>query len=123
MKKPDESLEKFRVTHGPLASDSSYGMNGLFIVPGPRGIKLACIVSDGGGWDHVSVERLRGTEISTKVPYWDEMCAIKHLFFEDNEVVVQFHPAEAEYVNVHPGVLHLWRYQATEFPTPPKLFV
>lgn len=58
-----------------------------------------------GGWEHVSVSpcnRKRATP-----PTWAEMCEIKHMFFEDEEAVVQYHPPKSEYVNNHPYCLHL----------------
>jgi len=34
-------------------------------------------------------------------------------------VIVQFHPRQSDYVNIHPNVLHLWHWTAGAFPTPP----
>lgn len=59
---------------------------------------------------------------SGKLPSWDEMCWIKHLFFKPEECVVQFHPPAERYVNYEP-VLHLWRPQDIEFPMPPLICV
>lgn len=57
-------------------------------------------------------------------PTWDEMCAIKELFFEPEEVVVQYHPAESQHVNIHPFCLHLWRpNDGTDLPVPPMIYV
>lgn len=63
-------------------------------------------------WEHVSVSA-RG------IPTWEEMCWVKGRFWEDNECVVQFHPPEDKYVNVHENVLHLWKPVGIEFPQPP----
>lgn len=63
-------------------------------------------VSDGSGWDHVSVS------LATRTPTWEEMCWVKRLWFLPEEVVMQLHPAESEYVNYHPFCLHLWRPQS-----------
>lgn len=65
-------------------------------------------------WEHISVSAQYG------VPSWSGMCWIKGLFFGPTEWVVQYHPAEADYVNVHPNVLYLWRCPSIEFPVPPK---
>jgi hypothetical protein len=46
------------------------------------------------------------------------MCRIKDLFFDDEDWVVQFHPARSEYVNHHPYTLHLWKPLDTALPTP-----
>jgi len=56
-------------------------------------------------------------------PSWKEMCFIKDLFFHDNEVVLQFHPAKKDYVNIHDNCLHLWRNRKSEIILPPKGYV
>ncbi|SDX88029.1 DUF7694 domain-containing protein [Tepidimicrobium xylanilyticum] len=78
---------------------------------------LTFVFSWGGGWEHVSVSH------RNKVPTWDEMYMVKDIFFEDEEVVVQYHPRKSEYVNIHPYTLHLWRPINKEIPTPPIEFV
>lgn len=55
------------------------------------------------GLEHVSV-RMQGR----KLPTWDEMCEIKDLCWEEEEMVVQIHPKKSEYVNFTEA-LHLWR--------------
>lgn len=57
-----------------------------------------------GGWEHVSVAPYDG-----HTPTWDEMCQIKDIFFDDEEVVLQFHPKKSQYVNMMGNSLHLWR--------------
>jgi hypothetical protein len=47
------------------------------------------------------------------------MCAVKDLFWGDDDWVVQFHPAKSAYVNNHPGCLHLWRPTREQMPMPP----
>lgn len=91
--------------------------NGVFKVY-VNGKSFFIIASNGGGWDHVSIHRYNG-----KIPTWEEMCAIKDMFFDPEEVVVQYHPKKSEYVNIHTGCLHLWRPTTKELPTPPKIFV
>lgn len=78
---------------------------------------VAVVFSWGGGWDHVSVS------YQHRCCTWDEMCRVKDMFFREDECVVQYHPAKADYVNNHPYVLHLWRPQAVPMPVPPKEFV
>lgn len=99
-------------------SDDSYGFNGLFRFM-VKGRFVRCIVSDGEGWQHVSVT----IEGERRPPPWDVMCAIKDLFWEPEDWVVQFHPAHSEYVNNHPGCLHLWRPTNVELPKPDSLLV
>ena len=111
-KTPNLKTEKFRVRNGSLASDPELGNNGAFLIN-----SLAVIVSDQDGWDHVSVSHQQ------RVPSWEEMCFIKDLFFRDDEVVIQYHPAKSSYINNHPRCLHMWRPQNADVPTPPGYMV
>jgi hypothetical protein len=79
---------------------------------------LKIIASWGGGWDHVSVSTW-----TKNCPTWKEMCFVKDLFWNDNEVVVQYHPAKKDYINNCDNCLHLWKPQSFELPTPPTIFV
>lgn len=112
-----------RVENGQLASDDSYGANGCFVLPSPEpGWDLVFIASDGMGWEHVSVRADNGKG-RTRVPTWKEMCAVKATCWDGDDVVMQLHPREAEYVNCHPSVLHLWRPTDVEIPTPDPVMV
>lgn len=131
--KPDahKAIERFRIREGRLASDEQYGNNGAFMLPlagnlsgtirietGNRSTRIVgIIVSDGEGWDHVSVS------LQNRCPTWDEMCWVKDLFFEPWEPAMQLHPAKVDYVNHHPFCLHLWRPQDKRIPLPPSEFV
>lgn len=72
-----------------------------------------------GRWDHVSVTLVG----SQKTPTWDEMCFIKDLFWDPEDTVIQFHPKKSDYVNLHPGCLHLWRNVETDHELPPRYMV
>ena len=98
---------------------------GLFRIVSPTtGATLRCIVGGEESWqaegmegealDHVSVSKI------DKCPTWEEMCYVKSLFFDDEECVVQYHPAKSDYVNLHERVLHLWKPSKTPIPMPPK---
>jgi len=90
----------------------------LFEIDPSRPNRRAGVVwSNGGGWDHVSVS------FPSRCPTWNEMCRVKQLFFRPDEVVIEYHPAESEYVNMHPFCLHLWRPQEDMIPTPPSWMV
>lgn len=103
---------QYRVTKGPMASENRIGNNGAFLIPKKNGKgKFACIAGEGAGWEHVSVRVIRDFEDHT--PTWGELCEVKSLFWDPEDLVVQFHPPESEYVNTHPHVLHLWRKQGT----------
>lgn len=103
-------------TYG-IAGDSGNGMFKVYV----GGKSYFVIASDGGGWDHVSVSPAIGRR--SGCPSWDVMCAIKDLFFDEEETVIQYHPPKSEYVNNHPNCLHLWRPQKQDIPRPPKIFV
>ncbi len=94
---------------------------GWFITSGPCGRQLAMLATDGEGtdWEHVSVT----LKDKRKIPNWEEMCFVKNLFWESTECIVQFHPPSAEYVNIHHGCLHLWRYKKAAFPIPETILV
>lgn len=110
--------EQHRVRTGPLASDKSLGNNGAFFIPTrPGQPPLRVIVSDFGGWEHVSVSR------PDRCPTWDEMCLVKSIFWDDEDAVMQLHPPRSEWVNNHRYCLHLWRPVGAEIPLPPSLMV
>jgi hypothetical protein len=124
--------EPYRVGNGPLASDRGYGCNGAFIfnsvVPNRR---MMVIASDGEQWgasglvgipwEHVSVHCYSGKRQFT--PTWIEMCAVKDMFWDEEDVVIQFHPRKSDYVNNHANTLHLWRPVGIELPLPPTITV
>jgi len=90
--------------------------NGAVDVQGPYRALLV-IFSDGAGWEHVSVST------PSRSPNWTEMCFVKSLFWAPDDVVIQFHPAESQYVNNHPHCLHLWRPIGVTIPMPPSYLV
>lgn len=113
-------LNKHRVISGKYASDPSYGFNGAFQFMVDANY-VRTIASDGRGWQHVSVSLIDNPHAT---PKWSVMCKVKDLFWEPEEVVVQFHPRASEYVSHHPGCLHLWRcIDGREFPTPEPILV
>lgn len=118
--------ERARVTDGPMGTAPGAGCYGAFRLDGLQGWSLYVLADDGTGpapsargWEHVSVRAFRdsGHERS-RVPTWKEMCFVKDLFWDPDDVVIQLHPRRSEYVNNHPHVLHLWRH--ADIPTPPR---
>lgn len=119
-------------THRILRTTSTDGNNGHFVVESPEpGWQLSLICSDctdpvavASGWprwEHVSVSARNSK--TARTPTWKEMCYVKRLCWDPEDVVMQLHPKESEYVNCHPHVLHLWRPLDAEIPTPPSVFV
>ena len=117
-----KTLDKYRDTE---FERKYYGFNGdagngVFRVP-VGGKIFNVVASNGGGWEHVSVSPANRER--KRAPTWEEMCEIKHMFFHEDEMVVEYHPAKADYVNLHPLCLHLWRPTVMHMPKPPKIFV
>jgi hypothetical protein len=100
---------------GAWSSDETFGNNGAFLIPPYLARKrpaLRIMVSDGLGWEHVSVST------ASRCPTWEEMCFVKDLFWDEEDCVMQLHPPRSEWVNNHPYCLHLWRPTEQEIPRP-----
>jgi hypothetical protein len=111
-------LEQYRLWGGDYGSKPGQ-LHGVFRIEGSDGEMV--IMSSGSdrtyGWEHVSVS------FNHRAPTWEEMCLVKHFFWDDDEVVVQYHPAKKDYINHHPHCLHLWRPMRRPLPTPPAILV
>ena len=115
-----EYLEKYRRRH-PLNLQHKKGdLFGWFEIPSPTLGRTLFVMSNdtkNSSWGHVSVSK------KTQIPSWKEMCFIRKLFFASNQVVIQIHPKEVDYVNIAKNCLHLWAWNDGTFPVPPKEFV
>lgn len=114
-------LENYRVRSGDYATNTGDDF-GAFFVPGPVGRLLKVIASSGDpqsgvDWEHVSVS------LENRCPNWPEMCFIKDLFWDQEEVVMQLHPAKSKWINNHPHCLHLWKPKSANIPLPPEITV
>lgn len=78
---------------------------------------LNFIFSWGCGFEHLSVS----TPVRT--PTWEQMCFMKDIFWNDNEVCMQLHPKKEDYVNNMPHCLHIWKPINKEIPTPPSIML
>lgn len=105
------AFNAYRVEH-PLAGWGDE-QNGAFKIKleGSR-LEFSVLASNGLGWEHVSVSA------EDRCPRWNEMQQVKEMFFDDNEVVMQLHPAKSNYVNHHPNCLHLWKPINQNIPLP-----
>lgn len=75
-----------------------------YVIRHPRTqAKLMIVASNDNGWNHVSVS------LEKRTPTWDEMCFIKKQFFDDEDMCIQFHPKQSQYVNAHEHCLHIWQ--------------
>lgn len=127
--------ERWRMRSGPEGTDTTAGNNGVFAFASVEpGWLLYIIASDGLGWQHASVHAYRpgktvktvmGRERQTQLrtPTWREMCQVKDVCWDLEDVVMQLHPRRSEYVNQHPHVLHLWKPSGESIPEPPAMLV
>lgn len=100
-------------------STPANGNNGWFLIRRRGGRRYFCVASDGEGWEHVSVSiRTASLEGLKRCPTWDEMCLVKAMFWEPNDTVLQYHPADDDYRNFHAYTLHLWRPINAVLPVP-----
>jgi hypothetical protein len=130
--KTNDMLEKGRRYDG-TEHDLRGRPVGHFFIKGPLCV-LQIIAHDGKtidapdvaaflGWEHVSVScGPKGAKL-LRTPTWEEMTFVRNVFWKPDEWVIEYHPAKADYVNIHPMVLHLWRPVDGKFPIPPKELV
>lgn len=130
---PDR-LEKCRIRED---ADSPYldckpgDRYGRFIVRGPGGAVLCIVAAASDEWkecgfpapafEHVSVTVYREANgnKAARCPTWEEMAFVKDLCWDETECVLQYHPPRANYVNLHPFCLHLWKPVGIGIPIPP----
>lgn len=95
-----------RVLQGNVQRIDSYANAGRYIVrlDGAR-LTVICEVEvvDGKLWTHLSV----GGGLVNRLPTWKELRWCKEYFLGDRRAI-QVLPPRAEYVNIHPHVLHLY---------------
>ena len=110
MKESLEHLEKYKILLPEwLVGGEQFGMEtiGCYAITLPGSFQKFDIIAtiDLGEWEHVSVTIMS----ADRMPKWTEMAQIKDLFWNDDEYVIQFHPAKKDYVNLNAKCLHLWR--------------
>ena len=108
-------------------TDPGSGSQGAFSLPGPEGMTLLVVASDGRdwaetgmpfpAWEHVSVSLHR------RCPTWREMEWVREQFWNDDETVMQLSVPRADHISLHPYCLHLWRPIGVEIPRPPALTI
>ena len=99
-----------------LIRDNEEG--GTFLYKGIKHPPITVIASIGGGWDHVSVSTpTNGT------PTWQIMAFVHESFFLPTEIAYQYLMPVDKHIDYSKtigfDVLHLWRPQELEIPTPP----
>ena len=108
--------EKKKNGYVKIKKEGRDGFGGVFYDKKSR-CHLNFIMSSGAGFEHCSVS------MPTRCPSWEQMCAIKDAFWNDDEVCMQLHPAKKNYVNNHPYCLHIWKPIDKEIPLPSTIMV
>ena len=110
-------LNPYRQNYLGILGDS---YQGKFIIP-KNEKQYQVLATTSYGWDHVSISVLTTVKGKTKLRMarWEELEEIKMLFYNNDEPVMQIHPTKEEYVNMNEYVLHLWKPNTKELPTPP----
>lgn len=109
-----EEIKNNKYLH--IIKEGKDGFGGYFYDKKSR-CNLNFIMSWGAGWEHCSVS------IPTRCPSWEQMCAIKELFWNDDEECMQLHPAKKDYINNMKYCLHIWRPINEKIPMPPSIMV
>lgn len=119
MKKIDNLYDELESRRDFVVHEKTFdGGFGTFIKGALKGATV--IWSYAGGWEHVSICP------QGRTPMWDEMCMLKDMFWNEDETVIQYHPARANYVNNIRNCLHLWKpieKYSGKLPLPPDILV
>lgn len=100
MKPLEEILENSKIWNY-----TPFPMNSAFVKLPDCGTCSVIWGNNEDGYEHVSVSPKK----KFNMPTWNDMCALKDMFFKDDEEVYQIHPKKSEYVNVVENCLHLWK--------------
>ena len=106
------------ITKNDRISQVEHGEDGFRCRIKMPGYSASLIVSTGAGWEHASISPLRKI-----TPSWDDMCLLKDIIWNDDEEVIQIHPAKDKYINNLSNCLHLWRCTYKEMVMPPSCLV
>ena len=106
--------EKHRVTLAAYDNEPGDKHNGVFVF---KEQGLMCIISNGGGWEHVSVSR------KSRMPTYADMAWVAQTFWDKEDTLMQLRVPEAEHINLSNYCLHWWRPLEDEIPRPPNWMV
>lgn len=112
--------EQFRVRKGRLASDSSFGNNGIFFVPAGKELALdnqgtptqvpyflLIVASNQEAWEHVTI--MIHTIAAPRAPIKQEVEIVRNMFWNSkDDHVFQYMPSD-KYKEEAPLCCHLWR--------------
>lgn len=104
-----------------VSEDGMYFSNGKLAVIVSAGVEL-----DNKRWIHLSLTKKKylkklddqnkiksfdkkpEKQIPFEIPGWADLVRVKEMFLGDETQVLQILPPKDKYVNINPGVLHLW---------------
>lgn len=106
-----KEAELYRVH--PSGYEKGNARNGAFGFPDG----LFVLISDGMGWEHVSVSR------KSRMPSYEDLTRVKTIFWDEEDTVMQLFVPDSEHINCHPYCLHMWRPLEEKIPRPPSIMV
>lgn len=95
----------------PWIKNYGLDMNATELTVGKQKGSVVFSFGVGSDWEHVSFAPYSG-----KMPTWDEMTAIKDIFFNEEEDCISIFPRKSEYVNLKENCLHIWRNKNIVLP-------
>ena len=98
-------LDQYRTPHPFWPQTEAAGTFKVYVNGRSFYVAVSVDFDKGEIWEHISVT----PKNQKRCPTWDEMAAIKDMFFLPEEECVQFHPKRSEYVNLSEFCLHIWR--------------
>lgn len=131
-----ESLEKQRITVGPVKSNAG-DQAGTFMTRPPKSgdmsiqyRRLLIQIDRHNDFDHVVISVLKQgspfvnpnapAQLVKRMPNYSEICYVKDLVFGPDDIVFHFLPPRGMYLG-SPFAFHMWT-TAKPFPTPPVKF-
>jgi len=105
------SAETFRVNKFSCEGDGY----GLFFIPSGSESPLRVLLSDGCGWDHVSIMH------PDRPPTNQEVAAVRVMFWEREEIVVEYHDPLVFIPETPVTIRHLWCPQGCQLLRPPAM--
>jgi hypothetical protein len=109
--------EKYRVIDGDNSTTIHNGNNGLFklYLRGNRtnlGSMLYITATEKDSWECVEVYT------PVRYPIWEELCLVRNLFWDRNDLVIQYYPREKDCSNFKKYSVCLWRPTNQLIPNP-----
>lgn len=130
MKSDSTEINQFRVTEGEGASTDADGMNGNFTFKvGDAIVQVSSVQNSPEGWNHVIcaafehpksniISRLTAQQPRPRMTNGEETMAVKRLFFEDDETVVEYWPKKGSFLPMSLHARHLWQRIHSDVATP-----